>query len=467
MTSPKIIFLPHGNLQYSQLAPKHRAWVVENSYRPLFELVEKHGYRIAFEASGRTLEIMAEVAPSTLAQLARLIKSGQIEPVASPFTHVMLANIPEDVGLATLRHGLDAWEHYTGVRPETGWNPECGWASFLPEIFKAAGFKRLVMDADSFLLSFPEIRAATKLSYDVRGHSNKNHLFRIEEYIKDKPEFLRHLTNASQAQNGLELIFRSDCMANPMLWYLMGATEGMREKPVSIEEIRAMLAAWKERIAVSGRFIMPYAEDAEYIGTSAYFYVKQFHQSRFFEPEPASVTRFRQLLDTAKELGYELALPREVAPAGGKPPLNNRIDCIENGVAWHGGTAKAWANTVHSRLLDPTCLAVLNGIRTLADRAGLAMDALDGDLREALRALTNAWVSDARWPPLPTTPGRFNVREALDDLYTANCHLQSYMAQHGIGECRALYSPELMRTQIQAVDDELMALDYFGEEKRS
>ena len=50
---------------------------------------------------------------------------------------------------------------------------------------------------------------------------------------------------------------------------------------------------------------MPYAEDAEYIGTSAYFYVKQYNQARFFEPEPESVIRFKQLLDTAKECGYD------------------------------------------------------------------------------------------------------------------------------------------------------------------
>jgi hypothetical protein len=463
MTAPKAVFMPHANLQYSQLDPARRAWVIENSYRPLLELVEQGGYRLAFEASGRTLEIMAREAPAVLDRLRRLIQAGQIEPVASPFTHIMLANVPEEVGLATLRHGLDAWEQHTGARPETGWNPECGWAGFVPEIYKAAGFRRLIMDGDSFLLSYPAIRAATGLAYDVRGHSNKSHLFRIEAYIRDKPEYLRWLTNASLAPNGLELIFRSDCLANPMLWYLMGATEGMRDKPVSLDEIRDALLAWKDRIAVSGTFIMPYAEDAEYIGTSAYFYVKQFHQSRFFEPEPVSVSRFRQLLDTARELGYELALPREVAAGGGNRLVNDRIDRIENGVAWHGGTAKAWANTLYSRLLDPVCLSVLNGIRALAAARNTPLDALDGKLRDALRALTNAWVSDARWPPPPTSPGRFNVREALDDLRLANRLAWEHMRQAGLGERLALYSPPLMETQILAVEQELMEMAYFGE----
>ena len=114
---------------------------------------------------------------------------------------------------------------------------------------------------------------------------HKNQLFLIEEYIKDKPEYLKYLTNPSICDNGLKLIFRSDCMANLLLWYLMGATEGVRNEAVRYEEIQSMFCRWNARAQETGSFIMPYAEDAEYIGSSAYFYVKQFNQARFFEEE--------------------------------------------------------------------------------------------------------------------------------------------------------------------------------------
>lgn len=115
--SQKIIFMPHANIQYSQLDPARRAWVCEHCYRPLFELVRDGEYRIAFEASGRTLEVMAGETPEVLALLKELIADGRIEPVGSPFIHVMLANIPPEVALHSLKRGLDAWEAYTGVRP--------------------------------------------------------------------------------------------------------------------------------------------------------------------------------------------------------------------------------------------------------------------------------------------------------------------------------------------------------------
>lgn len=455
---PQIIFMPHANIQYSQLDPARRAWVCENCYRPLFELVRNGDYRIAFEASGRTLEVMHDEAPAVLDLLSGLIRDGKVEPIGSPFIHVMLTNIPPEIGIDTLRHGLDAWEKYTGVRPETGWNPECGWAGWLPDAYLEAGFKSLVMDADSFFLSFPEIREATGLKYDVQGHSNKNHLFKIEEYIKEKPEFLRYLTNPSVAPNGLKMIFRSDCMANPMLWYLMGATEGMRKDPVSLDEIREMFRKWQPRIEKSGSFIMPYAEDAEYIGSSAYFYVKQFNQARFFEPEPASVNRFRELLDMAKEVGYELSTPADVIRSAETVIENDLIENIENGAAWHGGTAKAWANTSYSRILDPVCRSIFDGVVALRKRLGNTPE-----LEKAMKAVTSAYVSDSRWPPLPTSPGRFNVRETLDDLYLANRMLEEAMAKGGIAEKRAIYSAPLMLTQIRLIEQILMEQKYFGE----
>lgn len=460
MNKPKVIFLPHANIQYSQLAPEKRQWVMKNCYEKLFDLIAAGDYRIAFEASGITIDEMAKQAPEVLAKLRSLIQEGKVEPVCSPYIHFMLANIPKEVCLHSLKYSMDVWEKHTGKRPEIGWNPECGWAGYIPDVYKEAGLKALIMDADSLMLSFEEIRKATGLQFDVAGHSNKNHLFKIEEYIKDKPEFLKFITNASTAPNGLKLIFRSDCMANLLLWYLMGATEGMREEPINMKEIQNMLAVWKERIAQTGSFIMPYAEDAEYIGSSAYFYVKQFNQARFFEEEPESVGRFQEILDAASEAGYEFALPSEVL---GETIENEYVDNMENGVAWHGGTAKAWANTEYSRIMDPVCLSILNGIRAVAEKLGEHPEELDENLDLAMKALASAWVSDSRWPPAPTSPGRFNVRESLDDMYLANAYIAKAMVNGGIEHKKGLYSPDLMETQIRSIDTLLMSMKYFGE----
>ena len=39
----KIIFMPHANIQYSQLPPEKRLWVIKNCYEKLFDLVDANG----------------------------------------------------------------------------------------------------------------------------------------------------------------------------------------------------------------------------------------------------------------------------------------------------------------------------------------------------------------------------------------------------------------------------------------
>ena len=103
-------------------------------------------------------------------------------------------------------------------------------------------------------------------------------------------------------------------------------------------------------------------------------------------------------------------------------------------------------------------MSILVGIQAVQAKIG-ECDELDN----AMKALASARVSDSRWPPAPTSPGRFNVRETLEDMYTANDCIAAAMKKAGIEKKKGLYSPDLMKTQIKCIDDKLMAMEYFGE----
>jgi len=463
MKKPGIIFLPHGNIQYSQLEPAKRGWVIKESYEKIFDIAVKSETKIAFEASGKTIEIMAKECPDVLKKLKYCIKNGIIEPVASPNTHIMLANVAPDVGYYSLVMGLDTWEKYIGVRPIVGWNPECGWAHFIPDIFKKAGFKILIMDWDSYLLSaVPGLRKSTGVKLDVSSHSNKNLLFKIYDYIKNKPEILQTLYKPSEITDGFHAIFRTDMLCNQMLWYLMGTPEEKRDKNITIEEIRDSLLQWKELVKNGDGFLMPYAEDAEYVGTTAYFYVKQFGIARFFEKAPESIKRFTELLNLAKQLDFRFITPSEAVKEY-KIIKGLPFNKIERGCAWHGGTAKAWENTIYARILDPVCNDIFEGIKTVAKCLKLKSPMNDNGLKKALEYVIDGYVSDARWPPAPTSPGRFNVSEALDAVTRANRELDKVMKKNKIN--KSVYSSALLDTQINMVRTELMSISYFGENK--
>ena len=86
-----------------------------------------------------------------------------------------------------------------------------------------------------------------------------------------------------------------------------------------------------------------------------------------------------------------------------------------------------------------------------------------GNLDLAVKALESAWVSDSRWPPVPTSPGRFNVRESIEDLYRANNAIRKYMEENGLEDKKSLYSPDIMESQIRFAEKKLMELKYFEE----
>ena len=88
---------------------------------------------------------------------------------------------------------------------------------------------------------------------------------------------------------------------------------------------------------------------------------------------------------------------------------------------------------------------------------------VDDELDQAIKALSSAWVSDSRWPPYPTSPGRFNVEESIADLYLANEAIRSSMKKTGLENRKALYSPDIMESQIRCIQQQLMDLKYFGE----
>ena len=52
---------------------------------------------------------------------------------------------------------------------------------------------------------------------------------------------------------------------------------------------------------------------------------------------------------------------------------------------------------------------------------------------------------------------------SIRDLYAANECILNAMVNNGIEKKRGLYSPELMKTEIKAIEEKLMSMEYFGE----
>ncbi|MGD2175321.1 MAG: hypothetical protein PVJ27_07955, partial [Candidatus Brocadiaceae bacterium] len=154
------------------------------------------------------------------------------------------------------------------------------------------------------------------------------------------------------------------------------------------------------------------AEDAEYTGTTAYFFVKYFRDySRSFEVDPEGPEKLERLLTEVTKLG-ELITFREACEL---EPVEEPF-FVEDGFAWHRTYADVWANTPESQAWDPI-LAELRREYKEKCQPILESDPRHRELVEKFWFhLTNSANSDGRWPPPPAVTCPFNRQWVLDEI---------------------------------------------------
>jgi hypothetical protein len=146
----------HLNLAYSSLEEDVRAAVVERCYRPLLALARDAGFPIAVEASGWTLERIAELDPHWLPSARTLIDAGRLELVGSGYAQLVAPLVPAEVNRWNLRLGLEAYERLLASRPRLALVSEQAYSPGLVDDYVEAGFEGIITDWDNARRSHPE-----------------------------------------------------------------------------------------------------------------------------------------------------------------------------------------------------------------------------------------------------------------------------------------------------------------------
>lgn len=399
----KYIAIYHANLNYSGLGPEKYEFVIRQSYEKIIDMYnnELKGMPYCFEVSGYTLEKMQEYCPDVVEKLADAAKRN-CEVLGSPYAHPMLPNFPFEDGLKSLEFTMEAFQRILGFVPETGWNPECGWRQDVPLMFKKAGFKNLIVDWDSFLISnYEEVRKLECPKDQWYGHY-------IPYYEMDPDHRTLHFP--IKVMDGLTGIFRTDRCSLKILWYLMAANplykvvdeESELHHSVTEESLVETIRHWsgtkKEGI------LLTYAEDAEYVGTTAYFFLKYYNRKALFDPNP-SYDRVIGLMRAINGLGEGFITVRDAVRE--YPVIEDVPFHIDDDMAWHRSRASNWAKTPTALEWNPVCQELSR--RLSAAAAKLEGKGVDHLVKRAWFALTCAENSDGRWPPPPKTPGEFNL----------------------------------------------------------
>lgn len=392
------IIIFHSNLNYSQLKPERRSFVCRESYGGLADFFAQKfpDVKWCFETSGFTLDYIAQNTPDVLERLKTAFNKN-CEFIGSPYAHSILTNFPYEDGLHSLRFSLDSYKKHLGFKPRVAWNPEGCWNQGIPTMFKKAGYKVLITDWESYLKSNDE---TIKKAESYKEKTGKDGLKYLSDKINPADKTLHF---PMKVIPGLKGVMRTDRVSAKTLYYFQG--------DLKFEELIEAI----DKFSSSGEgFLIVYAEDSEYLGTTAWYHLKYHNEFRFFEENPESFNRLERLIKALLKRGQFIT----ISEAMEKFNTVNDSFHIDDGLAWHNAYAVAWASTSWAKKLDTGCDKVRERIKK-AERQAKTTEQ-KGKIKRAWFSLIQAENSDGRWPPPPFSPADFNVAYCEDMLKKAN-----------------------------------------------
>jgi hypothetical protein len=145
----------HLNLAFSSIEEERRAQVVKSCYWPLLRLAERHAH-LGIEIPGYTLEEIARLDPSWIAQARQLAAENRIEIIGSGYSQMIGPLVPARVMAENLRIGNEVYAAVLGVKPAVALVNEQAFSAGLVEHYLDAGYRALLMDWDNPSANHPE-----------------------------------------------------------------------------------------------------------------------------------------------------------------------------------------------------------------------------------------------------------------------------------------------------------------------
>lgn len=145
--------LLHANLLYAEFPFAEIPNVIDRSYLPVLEMLEKNPhYKIVLNVTGFTLDVLSGAFPEygkypeVIDLIKTLVKRGQVEITGTSWTHAILPLMTTDDVHRDIGRYLDTAKRVLGVRPAGFFPPELSIDPLLPSILSEHGFSWCFVD---------------------------------------------------------------------------------------------------------------------------------------------------------------------------------------------------------------------------------------------------------------------------------------------------------------------------------
>jgi hypothetical protein len=385
----KYVAIFHANLNYAFLISDNYERVIRASYEVILDTFREKcpDARYVFEASGYTIDQIARLTPDVLEKLKAAIDSGQCEFMGAPYSHPIMANIPEEDGYWSCELAMRSYEKHLGFRPESFWNPEMTWMQYVPRAFRRAGVKKLVLDFESYMnCNDKDYHWVEKNWAHDMGWAGLHPFYPLDPNC---PFLHRPFKDIVPGLDGLA---RSMRIVNCYIRYF--------RRGMPLEEFVESVEHWSGDRSRDGATIF-IADDAEYVGTTGYYYIK-YHDdySKTFDVDPTAADKLERVVGEVLKLGPMITFSEACETI---PPVDEPY-FVEDRFAWNRTYADAWAGTPEARRWEPELQMMrkeykekYQPIVEAPENAAKYRDLVD---RFWLH-MTNSANSDGRWPPPP------------------------------------------------------------------
>jgi len=456
----KYIAIWHANLNYAYLTPDKYEFVIRESYELIIDTMRQRfpGTKYVFEASGFTVEWMAQITPDVVAKLKEAIEAGDCEFMGSPYAHPMLPNFPKEDGVWSIRFSNEVYGKHLSVRPRSFWNPECGWRGFVPEQVAECGYRNVIGDFEAYSRSLGRDGKPLRPEIYEAEHTDEVKFYNFG-YHYDLPGDEKAIHYPFKNIEGLpsdtlRCFLRSDRIAQPGERYFMN-------KPGYTFELYTDLIRQysKQTEGMPEGALVIYADDAEYVGTTGWYRLKYENMpDNTFERVPNSRDSLIRLVQAVNGLGgfvtYDWACNE-------LPALEDALN-FDDDSAWHGARASTWANTPMAKLLRPWQDLVREKLKIAASKLD------EKTLQKAWYHLTCSYNSDGQWPPtLPEAP---HIVHPFDYEYCFDHLLKAEALVGGVDRTKLRTDPagtvrSILRYQQDLIEDKAAELIRQGAEE--
>lgn len=141
-----LLTLFHLNLAFSSIEEEKRPLVLKHCYWPLLRLARQYPITLSLEATGYTLETIAQLDPTWIEELRDLILTGKCELIGSGYAQIIGPLVPSEVNAANLRFGHQVYEQILGFRPQLALVNEQAYSASLIQHYLDAGYQGIVME---------------------------------------------------------------------------------------------------------------------------------------------------------------------------------------------------------------------------------------------------------------------------------------------------------------------------------